>query len=185
MNLIDGDLATHESLQCISKKPTSLSVVGGNQIKTEYGQYKFSLGPTPENKFHTLTCLGMDSVTNDFCKYDLTEIEFRTKSTKCDKNAPLPTYAAGTNIKLLIGIRNNKLDPTLVEVLPSGIGVYKSPFFDIFGSNIIFEGPHAAFYQGKPNPRLSCEQDLIEAGGCIEPEESKESKVEQLIMDRK
>ena len=92
----------------------------------------------------------MDSVTNEFCQYDLTEIieEFRSKSTKCDKNVPLPLYAAGTNLKLLIGIKNNKLDPTLVEVLPSGIGVYKSPFFDIFGSNIIFAGLHAAFTRG-------------------------------------
>ena len=38
VNLIDGDLATCENLQCISDKPTSLSVVGGNQIRTEYGQ---------------------------------------------------------------------------------------------------------------------------------------------------
>jgi len=48
-------------------------------------------------------------------------------------------------VKLLIGIKNNKLDPTLIEVLPSGIGVYESPFVDIFGSNIIFAGPHAIF----------------------------------------
>ena len=150
VNLIDGDLATWENLQCISEKPTSLPVVGGNQIKTEYGQYKFSLGPSPENEFHTLTCLGMDSVTNEFCKYDLSEIvhEFRSKSTKSDKYAPLPPYAAGTSIKLLIGIKNNKLDPTLVVVLPSGIGVYKSPFVDIFGSNIIFARPHTAFTKG-------------------------------------
>ena len=83
----------------------------------------------------------------NFFQYDLTEIieEFRFNSTKCDKSVPLPPYAAGSNVKLLIGIKNNKLDLTLVEVLPSGIGVYKSPFFNIFGSNIIFAGPHAAF----------------------------------------
>ena len=124
VNLIDGDLATRENLQYISKKPTALSVVGRNQIETEYGQYKFNLGPTPENDFHTLTCLGMDSVTNEFCKYDLTEIidEFRNKSNKCDKNALLPPYAASTSVKLLIVIRNNKLNSTLIEVLPSGKG---------------------------------------------------------------
>ena len=85
----------------------------------------------------------MDSITNDFYKYDLSDIvhEFRKKSTKSDKYAPLPPYAAGTSVGLLIGIKNNKLDPTLIEVLPSGIGVYKSPFVDIFGSNIIFAGP--------------------------------------------
>ena len=142
VNLIDGELATHENLLCISEKPTSLSVVGGNQIKTEYGQNKFSIGPTPENEFHTLTCLGMDSVTSEFSKYDLTDIihEYRSSVTKSDKYAPLPPYAAGTTVKLLIGIKNNKLDPTLIEVLPSGV--------DIFGSNIIFAGPHTTFTKG-------------------------------------
>ena len=150
VNLIEGDLAIRENLQCISDKPSSLSVVGGNQIKTEYGQYTFSLGPTSENEFHTLTCLGMDSVTNEFSKYDLADIiqEFRSKSNNSDKHVSLPPYAAGSSVKLLIGIKNNKLDPTLIEVLPSGIGVYRSPFVDVFGSDIIFAGPHATFTRG-------------------------------------
>ena len=147
VNLIDGDIAIRENLPCITNKPTSLSVVGGNQIRTEYGQYQFSLGPTPKNEFHTLSCLGMDSVTSDFSKYDLSEIvdEYRRYSTNPNKSTPLPPYAAGSAVKLLIGIKNNKLDPTLIEILPSGIGVYESPFVDIFGSNIIFAGPHAIF----------------------------------------
>ena len=33
-------------------------------------------------------------------------------------------------------------------------------------------------------PTPLSQQDLIEAGGCIELEESKENKVEQLIIDR-
>ena len=33
VNLIDGDLATWENLQCISEKPTSLPVVGGIKLK--------------------------------------------------------------------------------------------------------------------------------------------------------
>ena len=73
VNLIDGDIAVRENLPCVNDKPSSLSVVGGNQIRTEYGQYRFSLGPTPENEFHTLSCLGMDSVTSEFSKYDLSE----------------------------------------------------------------------------------------------------------------
>ena len=227
VNLIDGDLATRENLLCTSEKPTSLSVVGGNQIKTEYGQYKFSIGPTPENEFHTLTCLGMDSVTSEFSKYDLTDIihEYRSSITKSDKYAPLPPYAAGTTVKLLIGIKNNKLDPTLIEILPSGVGVYRSPFIDIFGSNIIFAGPHATFTKGNKSldshlsqavfklrstideniypsnslpvritadknegiyfhPTPLSDQDLIEAGGRIEPEKDLESRIEQLIIDR-
>ena len=158
VNLIDGDIATHENLPCISDKPTSLSFVGGNQIRTDYGQYKFNLGPTSENEFHTLTCLGMHSVTSEFSKYDLSEIidEYRSSSTKSDKSAALPPYAAGSSVKLLIGIKNNKLDHTLIEVLPSGVGVYKSPFIDIFGSNIIFAELHSTFTKVNQSSNREC-----------------------------
>ena len=60
----------------------------------------------------------------------------------------LPKYAAGAEVKLLIGIKNTYLDPVLIKILPSGVGVYKSPFKDIFGSRIIFAGPHSSFTVG-------------------------------------
>ena len=56
---------------------------------------------------------------------------------------------------MLIGIKNNHLNPTLVTVLPSGVGVYKSPFKDIFGSRIIYAGPHHVF--SKDNSNISKE----------------------------
>ena len=37
------------------------------------------------------------------------------------------------------------LDPVLVKVLSSGIAVYLSPFKDIYGSRMIFPGPHKSF----------------------------------------
>ena len=45
IHLIDGELAIKERLQQISNRPTSLSVVGGDRIKTDYGTYRFNLGP--------------------------------------------------------------------------------------------------------------------------------------------
>ena len=129
-------------------------------------------------------------------------------------------------MKLLIGIKNNKLDPILIEVLPSGVGVYRSPFIDIFGSNIIFAGPHSTFTKGNqsldshlsqaifklrilaneidhPAPEIPVQipvdkqegiyfhstplsnQDLMEAGVHVDPEEDLEHRMEQLILDRK
>ena len=40
------------------------------------------------------------------------------------------------------------LDPVLIKVLPSGVAVYLSPFKDVYGSRIIFAGPHKSFTRG-------------------------------------
>ena len=45
----------------------------------------------------------------------------------------------------MLGIKNTNLDPTLIKILPSGIAVYLSPFKDVFGSRVIFGGPHKSF----------------------------------------
>ena len=61
------------------------------------------------------------------------------------KHEVLPPYVAGFEVHLLLGIKNTHLNPVLIGILPSGVGVYQSPFVDIFGSRIIFAGPHSSF----------------------------------------
>ena len=46
---------------------------------------------------------------------------------------------------LLLGIKNTNLDPVWIKTLPSGVAVYRSVFRDIWGSNLIFAGPHKTF----------------------------------------
>ena len=53
----------------------------------------------------------------------------------------------GTKVHLLLGIKNTRIQPTLLRVLPSGVGVYLSPLEDIWGSRIIFAGPNKVFTQ--------------------------------------
>ena len=146
-NLISGEVAVKESLQQITSKPTKLTVVGGGTIKTEYGSYRFALGPTSAGDYHEITCQGMEQVTSEFKRHDLTEIvtEYRGSVDENMKYLPLPPYVAGSHVHLLLGIKNTYLNPTLIAILPSGVGVYRSPFTDIFGSNIIFAGPHPSF----------------------------------------
>ena len=55
----------------------------------------------------------------------------------------LPKRVGGSRV--LLGIKNTNLDPVLVKVLPSGIEVYLRPFKDIYGSRMIFSGPHKSF----------------------------------------
>ena len=57
----------------------------------------------------------------------------------------LPKTVGGTKVHLLLGIKNSRLQTTLLKVLPSGIGVYLSPFKDVWGSRIMFAGPHKVF----------------------------------------
>ena len=146
-NLILGELAVTESLQLISSRSSSLTVVGGSSIKTEYGSYRLALGPDTSGEFYEVKCQGMDQVTSKFKRYDLSEIvaEFRQCADTKIKHEILPPYVAGSEVHLLLGIKNTYLNPVLLGILPSGVGVYRSPFVDIFGSRIIFAGPHSSF----------------------------------------
>ena len=146
-NLISGELAVNESLQLISSRPSSLTVVGGSSIKTEYGSYRLALGPDPSGEFFEIKCQGMNQVTTKFKRYDLSEIvsEFRQHAEVAMRHEVLPPYVAGSEVHLLLGIKNTYLNPVLIGILPSGVGVYRSPFVDIFGSRIIFAGPHSSF----------------------------------------
>ena len=60
----------------------------------------------------------------------------------------LPKTVGGWELHLLLGIKNTLLDPVLLRILPSGVGVYLSPFTDIYGSRIILAGPHKVFTEG-------------------------------------
>ena len=62
----------------------------------------------------------------------------------------MPKHVGGSRVHLLLGIKNTNLDPVMIKRLPSGIVVYRSPFIDIYGSRIIFAGPHKSFSDVTP-----------------------------------
>ena len=80
----------------------------------------------------------MESVTLKFNKYDLSEIcsEYISQADPNHSVPPLPKYVGGFEVHLLLGIKN------------SGIAVYQSVFKDIWGSDLIFAGPHKLFTNG-------------------------------------
>ena len=112
-----------------------------------YGSFRFNLGPGEDGKYHEITAIGMDSVTAGFGKYDLKEIikEYRSSANSEELKDILPETVGGSRVHLLLGIKNTRIQPTLIKVLPSGVGVYLSPFKDIWGSRIIFAGPNKEF----------------------------------------
>ena len=50
-------------------------------------------------------------------------------------------------VYLLLGIKNTRIQRTLLRVLPSRVGVYLSPFKEVWGSRIILIGSNKAFSQ--------------------------------------
>ena len=66
----------------------------------------------------------------------------------------MPKTVGGSKVHLLLGIKNTKIQPVLIKVLPSGVGVYLSPFKDMDGSRIIYAGPSKCF------TRIDNEQNL-------------------------
>jgi len=152
-NLITEKIALDQGLQLISKKPSKLTVVGGGTIQSEIGKFRFNIGPTESGEFHEIKCQGMRNITSKFPKINLSSIsdEFKNSPNSLYDGEPLPEYVGGDEIGLLVGIKNARMNPTLITVLPSGVGVYKSPFADIWGSRYIFAGPHAVFSGGDTN----------------------------------
>ena len=121
--------------------------MGGEKIYSDHGTFRFNLGPADNEEYHEIVCIGMKDVTAGFGSYNLSEIirEYREHAEHGEKDEVLPEKVGGSRVQLLLGIKNTRLDPILLKILPSGVAVYRSPFKDVFGSRIIFGGPHKSF----------------------------------------
>ena len=145
-NLVDGKLAEELSIKVIKPEPSLISVISGSKIWTEYGKYNLALGPIKEKDYFEMNLQGISSVTKSVPHYSLAQVnEVVRDSFKIDDYTTLPSYIGGDKVRLLIGLKNALIQPILLFTLSSGLGVYKSPFTDIFGSNICYGGPHSSF----------------------------------------
>ena len=96
-------------------------------------------------------------LTAGFGSYDLSEIsrEYRAQCEPEQKDVILPMKVGGPKVQLVLGIKNTKLDPVLIQILPSGVAVYRSSFIDVFRSRIIFRGPHKSFTKNDTGEKMS------------------------------
>ena len=67
-------------------------------------------------------------------------------------NEVLPDYVGGSKVHLLLGIKLS-VQPVHLFTLESGISVFRSPFKDIFGSDICYGGSHQSFKESKTSPQ--------------------------------
>lgn len=148
-HLIDGALAEKLELKIISQDPETIGTAGDKSVLSEYGKYQFRLGPVwPERKFHELTAIGLENITTEFPKYDLSIISKEYKQDCKRRNVypePTPPYIGGQRAGLLIGVRDFSLEPTVLFRLPNGLAVLRSPIKDCHGTFLCFGGPHAEF----------------------------------------
>ena len=147
MHLIDGPLAEEVGARLVHNKPARIGVVGGGHLWSEYGRYSVMLGPTQAGNYHSITAQGVSLVTKKFPRYNLQEInkELLNSGALPKGQFTLPKYIGGKKVKLIVGIKDTELEPHCLFQLPSGVGVYKSPLTDMFGSNICYGGPHKIF----------------------------------------
>ena len=73
--------------------------------------------------------------------------EFMSSATGLENEYVLPKPVGGSKVHLLLGVKNTRVQPVLLRVLSLGVGVYLSPFKDVWGSRIIFAGPSTFFIQ--------------------------------------
>ena len=118
-NLIDRQLVRNEDLQLISSKSTALGVIGGGSIMTEYSSFRFNLRPGNIAEEYKATASPSETTRN--CRWD--------------QGSPAPGYQEYT-------------DSAYSYQGSSGVGVYLSPFKDVWGSRIIFAGLSKIFTQG-------------------------------------
>lgn len=145
-NLISGEIAEDLNIKVHEREQSSIGVISGNRILTGFGTYELYIGPTSDAKYHQIIAQGMKSITRSFPKYELNDInEEALEFADIHPSSTLPPYVGGACVDLLIGLKDANLEPICVYNLPSGIGLYKSPFKDKFGSVYCYGGPHKIF----------------------------------------
>ena len=56
-HLVRGKMAVAAGFEITSSRPTSLTVVGGGSVQTEYRSYRFNLGPGAGGEYHEISCV--------------------------------------------------------------------------------------------------------------------------------
>ncbi len=142
-NLVLGPFAERAGFKVLSRDNQLISALGDTTLWTEYGMYSAVLGSEESGLFYHLTFQGIGQITSKFPRYEWASITSEVRREgKLDSSEPLPQYVGGRQVDILLGLKSPELLPRLLFTLPSGLGVYRCQFRDIFGSRIAFGGPH-------------------------------------------
>merc|ERR1719239_43930 len=147
IHMISGELAEKEGVKMVSQESTVLKILGKGEVATDYGTYRLNMSTTDQTGYQSFICHGLSEIAGPFDKHSLDKVNSELRATmeySTFNAATLPDYVGGSKVHLLLGIHAQVL-PVHLFTLPSGISVYRSPFTDIFGSNICYGGTHESF----------------------------------------
>ena len=145
---ISEDAAIILNSVCVRPGPTPMHVAGGGLVELEGGDEQFVVTLVKKNTKAYMTGTKMKSVTSDFPAWPIhlawERIQKEYKDTHPD-GPELPAHPdviGGRDIQLMIGIRYHALFPTLLSILPSGLGIYKSQIAAPNDEILVLGGPH-------------------------------------------
>lgn len=139
----------------VREGPTNLCVAGGTSFEIEGGDESFRLPLVKEDKFATLTGLKMKNVTGNFPCWDIVNAwdqiteELDEEFPGHDAVPDPPDQVGGGPVDVMVGIRYAKLFPTLLYMLPSGLGIYETKIKAHNGKNCVLGGSHHTWKHSK------------------------------------
>ena len=142
---VQGDFALSAGFTCVDNRNQKVNVAGGGTINTGYGIFRCVLGPLEDGRYVRKVMVGLKNITKEIPEYNLTTINNEVSGISAVRNEKLPQVIGGMQTKLLIGIDSTDLLPEKIYQLPNGLAVFKAKLRDIYGSRIIYAGPHKAF----------------------------------------
>ena len=71
---------------------------------TEYGSFRFNLGPGEDGKYHEITAVGMENATAEYKQKEKAQ-EFKDSASPTEVEYVLPETVGGTKVHLLLGIK--------------------------------------------------------------------------------
>ena len=148
--VILGSIAKDQGLKIVDKRSQFIVGAGGHVTATGYGRYSLILGPGPDGEYYQMTCTGMHQITSAMPRYEFSDINKEVKSydetnENLLENVRLPQGVGGCAAGLIMGIKTTLLMPRIIMVLPNGFMVAESKLTDVYGSNIVYGGPHEVF----------------------------------------
>ena len=143
VNMIEGRAAEFLNLQVVDRSSTVISGITDTKVRTDFGTYKFNIGPTREGYSHEIIAHGTSHLSASIPKYNFEEINQELRASgKIPEATELPCNIGGTSVRLLLGVKDVRLQPKFLFRMDSGVAVFESPFMDVHGSRLCYGGCH-------------------------------------------
>ena len=164
-NMVHGSMAELLDLPVVDQSESAVTGIADVKVGTR-GVYKLTLGLTQEGCSHEIIAQGAPQITARIPKYDLKEINQEIRASGLlPEETKLPVSVGGTQVRLLLGIKDVRLQPKFLFELDSGIAVYRSPFTDVYGTDLCYGGSHPSISRQSPVTDLCLSVNVLNMDG--------------------